>query len=224
MSDGIQHEQRTEDCSPSPYERFCWISKISRVKKKGGNKGILFLLVVLCLKKISVEHPGESKGVVSFSWEGGKISSSFHKTFCAIYLLLDITCNPTLVVSPFRYCSTRETLFHELAHMVYSEHDENFWALYSKLLKESESLDWTKSAGKQLDPRTRLADSSTPYYSYSDAAAIDGGCSVMYACKGGLVIEGLWGSVWSWNLSLSGTNEYAQFPNKVGIRGITHIE
>uniref|UniRef100_A0A1J3GLT6 WLM domain-containing protein n=1 Tax=Noccaea caerulescens TaxID=107243 RepID=A0A1J3GLT6_NOCCA len=49
-----------------------------------------------------------------------------------------------------KYQSIKKTLLHELAHMVYTEHDENFYALDSQLNKEAESLDWTKSRGHTL--------------------------------------------------------------------------
>ncbi|KAL1224879.1 hypothetical protein V5N11_016095 [Cardamine amara subsp. amara] len=50
-----------------------------------------------------------------------------------------------------KYQSIKKTLLHELAHMVYSEHDDNFYALNSQLTKEAESLDWTKSMGHTLN-------------------------------------------------------------------------
>ncbi|ESQ33233.1 hypothetical protein EUTSA_v10003827mg [Eutrema salsugineum] len=50
-----------------------------------------------------------------------------------------------------KYQSIKKTLLHELAHMVYTEHDENFYALDRQLNKEAESLDWTKSRGHTLN-------------------------------------------------------------------------
>ncbi|PKA51352.1 hypothetical protein AXF42_Ash002717 [Apostasia shenzhenica] len=44
-----------------------------------------------------------------------------------------------------KYESIKKTLLHELAHMVFSEHDSNFLALNKQLNEEAESLDWTKS-------------------------------------------------------------------------------
>lgn len=44
-----------------------------------------------------------------------------------------------------KYQSIKMTLLHELAHMVHSEHDANFYALDSQLNKEAAALDWTKS-------------------------------------------------------------------------------
>lgn len=43
-----------------------------------------------------------------------------------------------------------QTLLHELAHMVYGEHDRNFWNLYRQLRKEYDELHWTRSTGHQL--------------------------------------------------------------------------
>ncbi|KAL2474268.1 wlm [Abeliophyllum distichum] len=49
-----------------------------------------------------------------------------------------------------KYESIKKTLLHELAHMVYSEHDANFYALDKQLNKEAASLDWTKSRSHAL--------------------------------------------------------------------------
>ena len=46
-----------------------------------------------------------------------------------------------------RYDRIRETLCHELAHMVWGEHDNRFRELNSQLLKECSHLDWTGHAG-----------------------------------------------------------------------------
>ena len=46
-----------------------------------------------------------------------------------------------------RYDRIRETLCHELAHMVWGEHDNRFKELNSQLLKECTQLDWTGHAG-----------------------------------------------------------------------------
>ncbi|KAL6577497.1 hypothetical protein OROMI_009825 [Orobanche minor] len=49
-----------------------------------------------------------------------------------------------------KYEKIKKTLLHELAHMVFSEHDSNFLALDSQLNKEAATLDWTKSRGHTL--------------------------------------------------------------------------
>ncbi|CAO2812811.1 unnamed protein product [Amaranthus hypochondriacus] len=49
-----------------------------------------------------------------------------------------------------KYESIKKTLLHELAHMVYSEHDANFYALDKQLNQEVFALDWTKSRGHTL--------------------------------------------------------------------------
>ncbi|GAB2242659.1 hypothetical protein Droror1_Dr00019434 [Drosera rotundifolia] len=49
-----------------------------------------------------------------------------------------------------KYESIKKTLLHELAHMVYSEHDANFHALNKQLNEEAAALDWTKSRGHTL--------------------------------------------------------------------------
>ncbi|XP_074585403.1 uncharacterized protein LOC141841173 [Curcuma longa] len=52
-----------------------------------------------------------------------------------------------------KYESIKKTLLHELAHMVYSEHDSNFFALNKQLNEEAASLDWTKSTSHTLNGR-----------------------------------------------------------------------
>ncbi|CAO2191963.1 unnamed protein product [Urochloa humidicola] len=52
-----------------------------------------------------------------------------------------------------KYESIKKTLLHELAHMVHSEHDANFFALNKQLNEEAASLDWTKSQGHMLSGR-----------------------------------------------------------------------
>eukprot|EP00286_Rhodomonas_abbreviata_P019406 CAMPEP_0181299336 /NCGR_PEP_ID=MMETSP1101-20121128/6290_1 /TAXON_ID=46948 /ORGANISM="Rhodomonas abbreviata, Strain Caron Lab Isolate" /LENGTH=340 /DNA_ID=CAMNT_0023404475 /DNA_START=296 /DNA_END=1315 /DNA_ORIENTATION=+ len=49
-----------------------------------------------------------------------------------------------------KYLSIKETLIHELTHMVHSEHDNKFWSFFRVLMKEAEDLDWTKSNGHAL--------------------------------------------------------------------------
>ncbi|XP_072973376.1 uncharacterized protein [Typha angustifolia] len=52
-----------------------------------------------------------------------------------------------------KYESIKKTLLHELAHMVYSEHDANFFALNNQLNEEAFTLDWTKSRSHTLNGR-----------------------------------------------------------------------
>lgn len=52
-----------------------------------------------------------------------------------------------------KYESIKKTLLHELAHMVHSEHDANFFALNKQLNEEAASMDWTKSTGHMLSGR-----------------------------------------------------------------------
>ncbi|CAI5730089.1 unnamed protein product [Hyaloperonospora brassicae] len=46
-----------------------------------------------------------------------------------------------------KYLSIKKVLFHELSHMVYSEHDSNFYQLMRQIEKECNELDWTSSGG-----------------------------------------------------------------------------
>ncbi|PON48496.1 WLM domain containing protein [Parasponia andersonii] len=54
-----------------------------------------------------------------------------------------------------KYESIKKTLLHELAHMVYSEHDANFFALNKQLNQEAASLDWTRSRSHTLSGARR---------------------------------------------------------------------
>ncbi|XP_023533393.1 uncharacterized protein LOC111795294 isoform X2 [Cucurbita pepo subsp. pepo] len=49
-----------------------------------------------------------------------------------------------------KYERIKKTLLHELAHMIYSEHDANFYALDKQLNEEAATLDWTRSKGHTL--------------------------------------------------------------------------
>ncbi|XP_011085479.1 uncharacterized protein LOC105167449 isoform X1 [Sesamum indicum] len=49
-----------------------------------------------------------------------------------------------------KYESIKKTLLHELAHMVFGEHDANFYALDKQLNEEAATLDWSKSKGHTL--------------------------------------------------------------------------
>ena len=56
-----------------------------------------------------------------------------------------------------KYLSIREVLCHELTHMVWGDHDNNFKKLNSQLLKEVVELDWTKKGGRRLGGRLQIA-------------------------------------------------------------------
>ncbi|KAG7543459.1 PUB-like domain superfamily [Arabidopsis thaliana x Arabidopsis arenosa] len=67
-----------------------------------------------------------------------------------------------------KYQSIKKTLLHELAHMIYTEHDENFYALDSQLNKEAESLDWTKSRGHTLNGTKFINDDDEEDYFFDE--------------------------------------------------------
>ncbi|KAF9966748.1 hypothetical protein BGZ70_001409 [Mortierella alpina] len=48
------------------------------------------------------------------------------------------------------YDAVRKVLLHELAHNVWSEHDDNFHALNRQLNKEVQQLDWTAQGGHKV--------------------------------------------------------------------------
>ncbi|KAM7503697.1 hypothetical protein LguiB_002601 [Lonicera macranthoides] len=49
-----------------------------------------------------------------------------------------------------KYDSIKKTLLHELAHMIFSEHDANFKAMDKQLNQEAATLDWTRSRSHTL--------------------------------------------------------------------------
>lgn len=49
-----------------------------------------------------------------------------------------------------KYEMIKKTLLHELAHMVFAEHDSNFYALDKQLNQEAFALNWTKSRSHTL--------------------------------------------------------------------------
>lgn len=49
-----------------------------------------------------------------------------------------------------KYERIKKTLLHELAHMVFAEHDSNFYALDRQLNQEAFALNWTKSRSHTL--------------------------------------------------------------------------
>uniref|UniRef100_A0A7S3LHK3 WLM domain-containing protein n=1 Tax=Aplanochytrium stocchinoi TaxID=215587 RepID=A0A7S3LHK3_9STRA len=57
-----------------------------------------------------------------------------------------------------KYLSMKEVLCHELAHMVHSEHDANFYMLMREIQKDIIDLDWKQQSG------IRLGGSNGPVY------------------------------------------------------------
>ncbi|KAJ6973352.1 hypothetical protein NC653_033630 [Populus alba x Populus x berolinensis] len=79
-----------------------------------------------------------------------------------------------------KYESIKKTLLHELAHMLYSEHDANFYALDKQLNQEAASLDWTKSRGHTLSGVNHQDQDSEDFYvsdSRSSSAKLGGNVS-----------------------------------------------
>ncbi|KAL6646111.1 hypothetical protein ACP70R_017719 [Stipagrostis hirtigluma subsp. patula] len=71
-----------------------------------------------------------------------------------------------------KYESIKKTLLHELAHMVHSEHDANFFSLNKLLNEEAASLDWTKSRGHMLSGRKIFDSYEDEFVLDSDTAAV----------------------------------------------------
>ncbi|KAI8602315.1 WLM domain-containing protein [Dissophora ornata] len=65
------------------------------------------------------------------------------------------------------YDAVRKVLLHELAHNVWSEHDENFHALNRQLNKEVQQLDWTAQGGNSVS-RDAFFDPSNGLKGYHD--------------------------------------------------------
>ncbi|KAJ2782758.1 hypothetical protein GGI15_002813 [Coemansia interrupta] len=68
------------------------------------------------------------------------------------------------------YESVREVLMHELAHMVWDEHDERFHRLNREHCREVVELDWTRRGRTVAGQRARFYEPRE-----EDAAAVDGG-------------------------------------------------
>ncbi|KAJ2759863.1 hypothetical protein IWQ56_005629, partial [Coemansia nantahalensis] len=68
------------------------------------------------------------------------------------------------------YLAIRQVLMHELAHMVWDNHDDRFHALNRQLCREVVDLDWTRS-GRTVGPAGAVYAEPQP----SDAAHVDGG-------------------------------------------------
>ncbi|KAF9913053.1 hypothetical protein EC991_005921 [Linnemannia zychae] len=85
------------------------------------------------------------------------------------------------------YDAVRKVLLHELAHNVWSEHDDNFHALNRQLNKEVQQLDWTAQGGSRVssgdffDPSNGLQG----YHDDLEDHAIDG-----QSWKGGSYVLG----------------------------------
>ncbi|KAI5787124.1 WLM domain-containing protein [Geopyxis carbonaria] len=69
------------------------------------------------------------------------------------------------------YKTVRKTLCHELAHMVHSDHNREFWDLTNKLEKEVEAGDWT-TGGR---PLTNQVFYNPPESQKVDSGGIKGG-------------------------------------------------
>lgn len=73
-----------------------------------------------------------------------------------------------------KYLSIKQVLCHELAHMVHSEHNDDFYQLMRKIEKDVIELDWTKSKFYRLiDQRVeRYYDNSYPHSSTRSSTVI----------------------------------------------------
>ncbi|KAF8391621.1 hypothetical protein HHK36_023927 [Tetracentron sinense] len=70
-----------------------------------------------------------------------------------------------------KYESIKKTLLHELAHMVYSEHDANFYALDKQLNQEAINLDWTKLRGHTLSSVRRSEHYEEEFYAETGSSS-----------------------------------------------------
>eukprot|EP01041_Mallomonas_annulata_P004627 gene4627-9187_t len=55
-----------------------------------------------------------------------------------------------------KHLSIRKCLYHELAHNVHSDHDDNFYILMRQIEKEASELDWRASRGRVVDASVSL--------------------------------------------------------------------
>ncbi|KAJ4811153.1 Ubiquitin and WLM domain-containing metalloprotease [Rhynchospora pubera] len=71
-----------------------------------------------------------------------------------------------------KYEVIKKTLIHELAHMVHSDHDANFFALNKQLTEEAASLDWTRSKGHTLNGHSISDSYDEEEFSYTPTKPI----------------------------------------------------
>jgi hypothetical protein len=74
-----------------------------------------------------------------------------------------------------KYNSIRQTLLHELTHMVLDEHDEHFKALNSLLNREAEALDWTRKKAHTLGGKAAADSEESESSDHEDAGRVLGG-------------------------------------------------
>ncbi|XP_078439372.1 zinc metalloproteinase-like protein [Wolffia australiana] len=79
-----------------------------------------------------------------------------------------------------KYEIIKKTLLHELAHMVHSDHNADFYALDKQLNEEAVSLDWTRSRGRTLTGRAQ----TETFGDMASSAAVNSG---PHKLGGGLV-------------------------------------
>ncbi|KAF9205064.1 hypothetical protein BGZ49_004513 [Haplosporangium sp. Z 27] len=85
------------------------------------------------------------------------------------------------------YDAIRQVLLHELAHNVWSEHDDNFHALNRQLNKEVKQLDWTAQSGGSIS-RDAFFDPANGLTGYHDDLE-DGGVGT-HTWRGGSFVLG----------------------------------
>ncbi|KAJ4758700.1 Ubiquitin and WLM domain-containing metalloprotease [Rhynchospora pubera] len=71
-----------------------------------------------------------------------------------------------------KYEVIKKTLIHELAHMVHSDHDANFFALNKQLTEEAASLDWKRSKGHTLNGHSISDSYDEEEFSYTPTKPI----------------------------------------------------
>merc|ERR1712071_303799 len=141
----------TDHTAPSQKYKFHRIETLPMLPDQNKAKEILTTLandpgVLSCMAK----H-GWSVGCLAELYPEGKVGES---AVCVMglnqnrgqKLLLRIRTDD---LRGFRkMLSIRKVLFHELAHNVHDEHDENFFQLMRQIEREYNELNWTNSSGK----------------------------------------------------------------------------
>ena len=101
---------------------------------------------------------------------------------------------PTDQLSHDRYNDVKKVLYHELAHNEFSDHDNDFKALMSKLIKEGGSMDWTQGGQKVGTTTFDTMRVGTGLYEPEEAPAFQGSTGTLGAAPDANYYERLSGS------------------------------
>lgn len=82
-----------------------------------------------------------------------------------------------------KFLSIKQVLFHELAHNVHGDHDDNFYILMRSIERDCNELDWRNSKGHKINGAAEVyrgndEDSSSAYYTPPEVHTLGGETSI----------------------------------------------